>query len=101
MGVSKVEGRGEIKKKYADNGFHTKPCVSLCLSTHETDAHAPVTRELTKTGVPKEKKNKRNRNSHSPSIHVSKKKNMQENLPASASTTVLSIRKQPQGCLGG
>lgn len=33
-----------------------KPCVSLCLSTHETDAHTPVTRELTKTGAPNRKK---------------------------------------------
>lgn len=101
MGVSKVEGRGEIKKKYADNGFHTKPCVSLCLSTHETDAHAPVTRELTKTGVPKEKKIKETETRTLLPSTFLKKKNMQENLPASASTTVLSIRKQPQGCLGG
>lgn len=32
------------------------------------------------------------------SFHPCSQKDGQENLPASASTTVLSIRKQPQGC---
>lgn len=29
----------EEKKKVNEQGFHMKPCVSLCLSTHKTGIH--------------------------------------------------------------